>query len=79
MITISLGNPIEVIVAIIFVIIAVAALVGTFSVAIAYVFSNVKERWPEYTTEKKRKVVANIVVTLSIIALLIVLASTKLH
>ena len=79
MITISLSNPIEVLVAIVFVIIAVAALLGTFGLAVAYVYSNVKERWPEYSAEKRRKVVTNIVVTLAVITILILLASTKLR
>lgn len=79
MFSISQSNPAEVVLAIAFVIIAVAALVGTFALAVTYVFSNVKERWREYPSKKKAKVIANIVVTISVISTLIVLSAQKLH
>lgn len=65
--------------AIAFVIIAVLALIGTFAFALAYVFSNVKERWREYPTRKKIKVISNFVVTTAVISALIVLSTTKLR
>jgi hypothetical protein len=79
MFTISQSNPVEVLLAIAFVVIAVLALLGTFAFAVAYVFSNVKERWREYPTKKKLKVISNFVVTVAVISTLIVLSTTKLR
>ena len=75
--SISLANPAELVLAIVFVIVAFAALVGTFVVAIAYVYSNVFERWPEYTTKKRWQVARNLSVTLIVIATLIWLATNS--
>jgi len=43
----------------------------------AYVYSNVFEKWPEYSNLRKVQVVRNISVTLLIIAILIWLASNR--
>jgi len=75
--TIGQQNPIEVILAICFVLVAFAALIGTFVLAFAYVYSNVFEKWPEYSNLRKVQVVRNISVTLLIIAILIWLASNR--
>ena len=75
--SISLANPAEVVLAIVFVIVAFAAFIGTFVVAIAYLYSNVFEKWPEYTTKKRLQVIRNILVTLFIIATLFWLASNR--
>jgi hypothetical protein len=75
--SISLANPAEVVLAIVFVIVAFAAFIGTFVVAIAYVYSNVFEKWPEYTTKKRLQVTRNILITLLIIATLFWLASNR--
>jgi heme/copper-type cytochrome/quinol oxidase subunit 3 len=75
--SISLANPAEVLLATLFVMVAFAAFIGTFVVAIAYVYSNVFERWPEYTTKKRWQVARNISVTLVVIATLILLASNS--
>jgi hypothetical protein len=75
--SISLANPAEVVLAIIFVLVAFAAFVGTFVLAIAYVYSNVFEKWPEYTTKKRWQVTRNISVTLAVIATLVWLASNS--
>ena len=77
MLSISLANPAEVVLAIIFVLVAFAAFVGTFVLAIAYVYSNVFEKWPEYTTKKRWQVTRNISVTLAVIATLVWLASNS--
>ncbi len=77
MLSISLANPAEVVLAIVFVIVAFAAFIGTFVVAIAYLYSNVFEKWPEYTTKKRLLVTRNILVTLLIIATLFWLASNR--
>ena len=77
MLSISLANPAEVLLATLFVMVAFAAFIGTFVVAIAYVYSNVFERWPEYTTKKRWQVARNISVTLVVIATLILLASNS--
>lgn len=77
MLSISLANPAEVLLAIVFVIVAFAAFMGTFVAAIAYVYSNVFEKWPEYTTKKRLQVTRNILVTLLIIATLFWLASNR--
>ena len=75
--SISLANPAEVLLATLFVMVAFAAFIGTFVAAIAYVYSNVFERWPEYTTKKRWQVARNISVTLVVIATLILLASNS--
>ena len=77
MLSISLANPAEVVLAIIFVLVAFAAFVGTFVLAIAYVYSNVFEKWPEYTTKKRWQVTRNISVTIAVIATLVWLASNS--
>ena len=78
MFNISTANPIEVLLAICFVFIAVAILIASFGVGLAYVFSNIKERWHEYSRQKKLKVVANIVITAAISATLIILSTIRL-
>ena len=75
--SISLANPAEVVLAIVFVVVAFAAFIGTFVMAIAYLYSNVFEKWPEYTTKKRLQVTRNISVTLAIMATLIWLASNR--
>jgi hypothetical protein len=75
--TIGQQNPFEVILAICFVVVAFAALIGTFVFAVAYVYSNVFEKWPEYTNFRRFQVVRNISVTLVIIAILAWLASNR--
>ena len=45
--------------------------------AIAYVYSNVFEKWPEYTAKKRLQVTRNILVTLAVIATLFWLASNR--
>jgi predicted membrane metal-binding protein len=79
MTNISLENPIEVLLAIIFVIIAVLALLASFGVAFAYVFSNIKERWPEYESKRKFQIVRDIAITILIVAALLWLASNRLQ
>jgi hypothetical protein len=75
--TIGQQNPLEVILAICFVVVAFAALVGTFVFAVAYLYSNVFEKWPEYTNMRRFQVVRNISLTLVIIAILAWLASNR--
>lgn len=77
MFDVGVQNPVEVILAIVFVVVAFAALVGTFVLAVAYVYSNVFERWPDYSTHKRIRVSRNIVATLLAIALLFWLASNR--
>lgn len=79
MTNISLENPIEVLLAIIFVIIAVLALLASFGVAFAYVFSNIKERWTEYESKRKFQIVRDIAITILIVAALLWLASNRLQ
>jgi hypothetical protein len=74
---ISLENPFEVLLAICFVVVAFAVLIGTFVVAVAYVYSNVFERWPEYTTKRRFQVSRNIAITIAVIAVLTWLASNR--
>jgi 4-hydroxybenzoate polyprenyltransferase len=74
---ISLANPLEVILAICFVLVAFAVLIGTFVIAIAYVYSNVFERWPDYSSTKRIQVVRNIAIALATIAALIWFASNR--
>ena len=78
MTNISLENPFEVLLAIIFVIVAVLALLASFGVAFAYVFSNIKERWPEYETKRKVQIMRDTTITIFVISALIWLASNRL-
>jgi hypothetical protein len=45
--------------------------------AIAYVYSNVFERWPEYTRAKRLQVSRNIALTVAVMALVLWLASRR--
>ena len=58
-------------------VVAFAVLIGTFVVAVAYVYSNVFERWPEYTTKRRFQVSRNIAITIAVIAVLTWLASNR--
>lgn len=77
MLTIGLENPAEVVLAIVFVLVAFCAFIGTFVLAIAYVYSNVFEKWPEYTTKKRLQVTRNILIVLLVTATLIWFASNR--
>ena len=79
MFSISLSNPIEVLLAIAFVLVAVAVFVGTIYIFFAYIFSNIKERWREYSAKKKFSVVRNLIVWFAVVGLLVALSATKLH
>ncbi len=69
----------DVILAACFVVLAVAMLFGTFYFGGAYVFSNIKERWAEYSIKKRITVISQVVITLGVITILAVLSSQKLH
>ncbi len=69
----------DVILAACFVLLAVAMLLGTFYFGGAYVFSNIKERWAEYSVKKRITVISRIVVTLTVITVLAILSAQKLH
>ena len=62
-----------------FIVLAVLMLFGTFYFGGAYVFSNIKERWHEYTSKKKLKVVSNTTIFIVVLAVLIALSATKLR
>ena len=79
MFSISLANPLEVLLGVVFVIIAVLVFFGTFGVGVAYVFSNIKERWHEYTRKKKLQVVSNTTIFVVVLSVLIALSATKLR
>ena len=79
MYSISRSNPFEVLLAIAFVIVAVGVFAGTFYVFFAYIFSNIKERWREYSSKKKFSVVRNLVIWFAVVAALIALSATRLH
>ncbi|MBP6043226.1 MAG: hypothetical protein KA500_01735 [Rhodoluna sp.] len=78
MFNISTASPLEVLLAVCFVFIAVGLLLATFAVGLAFVFSNIKERWHEYSRQKKLKVVSNVVVTAAVTAILITLSTIRL-
>ena len=75
---ISLQNPLEVILAICFTFVAFAALLATFATAIAYVYSNIIERWAEYSKKKRLQVVRNVCLTGAVIVALAWLSSNRL-
>jgi len=78
MFNISTANPFEVLLAVCFVFIAVGILFATFGVGLAFIFSNIKERWREYSRQKKLKVVWNLVATAGVLATLITLSTIRL-
>ena len=78
MFNISTASAVEVLLAVCFVFIAVGLLLATFAVGLAFVFSNIKERWHEYSRQKKLKVASNVVVTAAIFALVIALSTIRL-
>lgn len=75
---VSLENPFEVFLAICFVVVAFAVLIGSFVVAAAYVYSNVFERWPEYSNKRRFQVSRNIVIVIAIVAVVLWLSANRL-
>jgi predicted metallopeptidase len=69
----------DVILAVCFVFLVVAVFVATFYFGGAYVFSTIKERWHEYSTKHKIKVITRLVVTTAVITTLVILSAQKLH
>ena len=69
----------DLVLAVAFVLIVVAVFVATFYFGGAYVFSTIRERWHEYTTKHKIKVVSRIALTVSVITILLALSAQKLH
>ncbi|MFM6963280.1 MAG: hypothetical protein ACKOWJ_03300 [Micrococcales bacterium] len=77
MISVNQSSIPDFLMAIAFVLLAVGIFVGTFYFGGAYVFSNIKERWHEYSVGKRIRVIANLVITFSVIALLWYLSTRK--
>ena len=75
---VSLENPFEVFLAICFVVVAFAVLIGSFIVAAAYVYSHVFERWPEYSNKRRFQVSRNIVIVIAIVAVVLWLSANRL-
>ena len=73
-----MANPLEVLLGVVFVIIAVLIFFGTFGIGAAYVFSNIRERWHEYTSKKKLQVLSNTAIVIVVLSVLISLSATKL-
>jgi vacuolar-type H+-ATPase subunit I/STV1 len=72
------GSPFEMILATAFVFIAVAVFIGAFLAFFAYVFGNIRNRWPYYEKAEKRKVIRSLTLwTISLVALA-VMSSIKL-
>ncbi|MEY4349790.1 MAG: hypothetical protein RL719_1087 [Actinomycetota bacterium] len=69
----------DVVLAILFVLLAVVIFVGTFYFGGAYVFSTVKERWHDYTPKKRIQVISRILISALVITVLIVLSAQRLH
>ena len=79
MISVDTHSIPDVILAVCFVFLVVAVFVATFYFGGAYVFSTIKERWHEYSTKHKIKVITRLVVTTAVITTLVVLSAQKLH
>ena len=47
--------------AIVFVILAIGVFIGAFLAFFAYVFGNIRDRWPYYEPEQKRKVIRSLI------------------
>lgn len=75
---VSLENPFEVFLAICFVLVAFAVLIGSFLIAAAYVYSNVFEKWPEYSNKRRLQVSRNIAIVIAIIAIVMWLSSNRI-
>lgn len=64
------GSLLETILATAFVIIAVVVFIGAFLAFFAYVFGNIRNRWPYYEKSEKRKVIRSVAFwTISFVAL----------
>gem|GEM_PF-1898417 len=53
-----------------------ALLVGTFVMFFAYLFGNIRDRWPYYDAKRKRKVISNLVWCFGIFGFLVWLGSS---
>jgi NhaP-type Na+/H+ or K+/H+ antiporter len=53
-----------------------ALLAGTFVVALAVLFGNIRDRWPYYDAKRKRKVVRNLIWFFGLIALFVWLGAS---
>jgi MFS superfamily sulfate permease-like transporter len=75
--SISLQNPVEVFLAIVFSITAAVLLLATFGFVIAYVVSNICERWPDYTSAKRMKVCRNVLLAIIAISAIIWMSTSR--
>ncbi len=55
------GSVFETVLATTFVLLAIAVFIGAFIVFFAYVFGNIRDRWPYYEKEQKRKVIRSLI------------------
>jgi predicted metallopeptidase len=78
-ITVDTTSIPDVILAVCFVFLVVAIFVATFYFGGAYIFSTIKERWHEYSTKHKIKVISRLVITTAVITVLLILSTQKLH
>jgi vacuolar-type H+-ATPase subunit I/STV1 len=75
---IAKGSLLETILAILFVVIAVAVFLGAFLAFFAYVFGNIRDRWPYYEKKEKRKVIRRLVYWFSSFIVLAILSTMHL-
>lgn len=75
MFNISQSNPAELLLAIVFVVLAVGILVAAFVIPVVYLISNLRERWPDYERKKRVKIVLELGFAVIVIAVLIWRAS----
>jgi lysylphosphatidylglycerol synthetase-like protein (DUF2156 family) len=72
------GSLLETILATAFVIIAVVVFIGAFLAFFAYVFGNIRNRWPYYEKAEKRKVIRSVVFWTICFAALGIMSTIKL-
>jgi heme/copper-type cytochrome/quinol oxidase subunit 2 len=72
------GSLIETVLATAFVIIAVVVFIGAFLAFFAYVFGNIRNRWPYYEAAEKRKVIRSVVFWTICFAILGIMSTIKL-
>ena len=72
------GSVFETILAFLFVILAVGVFIGAFLAFFAYLFGNIRDRWPYYESKQKRKVIRSLIIWTVCFITLGIISSIKL-
>ena len=72
------SSLLEFLLAAIFTVMTFALLIGTFVVFFGVIFGNLRDRWPFYEREKKRKIISRFAIWGSVFILFLILSMIKL-